>query len=51
MLNLLADTGLRRTFGQAGRARVEQEFSYQLLVSRYEVLFANLLARRESMSW
>jgi glycosyltransferase involved in cell wall biosynthesis len=43
---LLADEAKRRTFGRAGRERVERNFSLNRMVSRYEALFDDLLALR-----
>ncbi len=43
--NLLADADRRRAFGKAGRERVETDFSFNRMVSRYEALFNDLLAR------
>lgn len=50
MLQLLADAEPRRAFGQAGRERMAQDFSYHQMVSRYEALFADLLAHQERVS-
>ncbi len=44
IIKLLVEPELRRTFGQAGRARVEREFSFKQMVSSYETLFDDLLA-------
>ncbi len=41
---LLADEDKRRAFGQAGRERVERNFSLNQMVSSYEALFDELLA-------
>ncbi len=46
VIQLLADAELRRTFGQAGRERVERDFSLKQMVSSYEVLFDDLLAQK-----
>lgn len=43
MGQLLADESLRRRFGRAGRNRVEEKFSFNRMVSRYEALFDDLL--------
>jgi glycosyltransferase involved in cell wall biosynthesis len=37
--SLAGDCGLRRSFGEAGRRRVEQHFSLQACVDRYERLY------------
>ena len=49
MSNLLADADRRRAFGQAGRERVKADFSFNRMVSRYEALFDELLARQRSV--
>jgi sugar transferase (PEP-CTERM/EpsH1 system associated) len=42
----LADPALRRQHGEAGRRRVEAEFSLQSMVARYARLYDTLLGRR-----
>lgn len=42
ILTLAGDPGLRRRFGEAGRRRVEQLFSLQACVDRYERLYRAL---------
>ena len=46
VVQMLADEEMRRTFGQAGRERVERDFSLKQMVSRYETLFDDLLAEK-----
>lgn len=43
---LLADENKRRLFGQAGRKRVERNFSFTRMVQSYEVLFDDLLVSK-----
>ena len=43
MSQLLADPQTRRAFGQAGRRRVEQEFSFATMVRGYEEVLEQLL--------
>ena len=42
---LIQDEALRRRMGQAGRARVENQFSERRMVERHHQLYANLLRR------
>jgi rhamnosyl/mannosyltransferase len=44
---LLADDELRRRMGRAGRARVETEFTQQLMIERVDQVYRETLARRE----
>ena len=46
VVQMLAEEELRGTFGQAGRQRVEKDFSLKQMVSRYETLFDDLLAEK-----
>ncbi len=46
LLRLLADPAMGDAFGQAGRARVERDFSFAAMVTAHEELFARLHARR-----
>ncbi len=46
---LLADENKRQIFGQAGRERVERNFSFNRMVSRYEALFDDLLVYRNGL--
>jgi glycosyltransferase involved in cell wall biosynthesis len=47
---LLADADRRQAFGQAGRERVVENFSFSRMVSRYEALFDDLLSRPQKVS-
>ncbi len=42
---LLADAGLRRRMGQAGRERVEREFSEQVMVERIMEVYRDVMGR------
>lgn len=46
LLRLLADPVMGDAFGQAGRARVERDFSFAAMVTAHEEVFARLHARR-----
>lgn len=46
VLALLEDEQLRRTLGNAGRARAERQFSLAACASAYEALYASLVAAR-----
>src|SRR5207302_2252037 len=43
IVKLLADPALRRSCGQAGRARVAREFDEETVVSAYTKFYASLL--------
>lgn len=43
---LAGSADLRRTMGQAGRERVEKEFSMERMVERYEALYQELLSEK-----
>jgi glycosyltransferase involved in cell wall biosynthesis len=42
---LIEDTGLRRQYGEAGRQKVESQFSVQALAKRHEAFYESLLSR------
>ena len=50
MLRLLADRELARSLGEAGRVRVQSEFTLETMVARLEELYDSLLAARVSIS-
>jgi glycosyltransferase involved in cell wall biosynthesis len=50
ILHLLADRELARNLGEAGRIRVESEFTLEIMVARLEELYDSLLAARVSIS-
>ncbi|MBS0363429.1 MAG: glycosyltransferase family 4 protein, partial [Proteobacteria bacterium] len=43
---LIEDPGLRRTLGEAGRKRARETFDWSRIIRRYQVLWAELNARR-----
>ena len=45
VIRLLRDPSLRASLGEAGRKRVEEAFSLDTMVSRYEALYQRILAR------
>jgi glycosyltransferase involved in cell wall biosynthesis len=47
ILRLASDGELRRRFGEAGRRRVEEQFSLEGCVAAYEALYSGLLEKRE----
>ena len=46
---LLSDSELRTRFGQAGRARVEQEFSLEIMTQRTMELYSDVLAQPRAL--
>jgi len=44
IIDLLDDDSLRKKYGMAGRKRVEESFSAQAIVSKYEKLFEDVIA-------
>jgi rhamnosyl/mannosyltransferase len=48
LMRLLDDLGLAERYGQAGRQRVEQEFTEEKLVVKVEAMYAGLLAGKVS---
>jgi D-inositol-3-phosphate glycosyltransferase len=46
--HLLDDPEARRTFGRAGRQRVEREFSVAAMASRHQQVLEDLVARMAS---
>lgn len=46
VLRLLADPILARNLGEAGRSRIESEFTLEVMVARLEALYDSLLAQR-----
>ena len=47
-LRLLRDRELARRFGEAGRRRVESQFTLEQMVHRLEDLYDDLLARKRA---
>ena len=50
ILELVRNRDLARQMGQAGRRRVEEQFTMDLMISRYEELFEHLVARHAAPS-
>ncbi|MFE0509106.1 stealth conserved region 3 domain-containing protein [Streptomyces sp. NPDC058964] len=50
MSTLMADDALRRSYGAAGRAGVQERFSAQRVTAQWEELFTRLTARRATAS-
>ncbi len=46
VIDLLEDDSLRRKYGLAGRKRVEESFSSEAIVSKYEKLFEDVIAEK-----
>ncbi|MDF1538198.1 MAG: N-acetyl-alpha-D-glucosaminyl L-malate synthase BshA [Candidatus Thorarchaeota archaeon] len=46
VIDLLEDDSLRKKYGLAGRKRVEESFSSEKIVSRYEKLFEDVIAEK-----